>query len=82
MCNPIAALIAQARHALVGGATEGANPSAAYALGGWEYIAIPLGIIALRLRARRVGLQPRGAPDRGEPVSMTGMEAAQSAPTE
>ena len=46
MMNPIAALIAQARHALVGGTTEGANPSAAYALGGWEYIAIPLGIIA------------------------------------
>ena len=46
MMNPIAALIAQARHALVRGTTEGANPSAAYALGGWEYIAIPLGIIA------------------------------------
>jgi len=46
MTNPIAALIAQARHALVRGTTEGANPSAAYALGGWEYIAIPLGIIA------------------------------------
>jgi ABC-2 type transport system permease protein len=45
MMNPIATLIAQARHALVGG-PEGANPSAAYALGGWEYIAIPLGIIA------------------------------------
>jgi ABC-2 type transport system permease protein len=46
MMNPIAALIAQARHALVRGTTEAANPSAAYALGGWEYIAIPLGIIA------------------------------------
>jgi ABC-2 type transport system permease protein len=46
MLNPIAALIAQARHALVPLGTEGANPSAAYALGGWEYIAIPLGIIA------------------------------------
>jgi len=45
MMNPIAALIAQARHALVFG-TEGQNPSAAYALGGWEYIAIPLGLIA------------------------------------
>ena len=45
MMNPIASLITQARHALVGG-TNGANPSAAYALGGWEYIAIPLGIIA------------------------------------
>jgi len=45
MLNPIASLIAQARHALVLG-TEGADPSAAYALGGWEYIAIPLGIIA------------------------------------
>jgi ABC-2 type transport system permease protein len=44
MTNPIAALIAQARHALVGGA-EGANPSAAFALGGWEYALIPLGII-------------------------------------
>ena len=46
MMNPIASLIAQARHALVFG-TEGQNPSAAYALGGWEYIAIPLGIIAV-----------------------------------
>jgi ABC-2 type transport system permease protein len=45
MMNPIASLIAQARHALVFG-NEGQNPSAAYALGGWEYIAIPLGIIA------------------------------------
>ncbi len=44
MTNPIAALIAQARHALVGGA-EGVNPSAAFALGGWEYALIPLGII-------------------------------------
>jgi ABC-2 type transport system permease protein len=46
MMNPIASLIAQARHALVFG-TEGQNPSAAYALGGWEFIAIPLGIIAV-----------------------------------
>ena len=46
MTNPIAALIAQARHALVGGPhTQGANPSAAFALGGWEYALIPLGII-------------------------------------
>ncbi len=44
MSNPIAALIAQARHALVGG-HEGVNPSAAFALGGWEYALIPLGII-------------------------------------
>ncbi len=44
MTNPIAALIAQARHALVGGA-EGVNPSASFALGGWEYALIPLGII-------------------------------------
>jgi ABC-2 type transport system permease protein len=44
MTNPIAALIAQARHALVGG-HEGVNPSAAFALGGWEYALIPLGII-------------------------------------
>ena len=46
MSNPIAALIAQARHALVGGA-EGVNPSAAFALGGWQYAMIPLGIIAV-----------------------------------
>lgn len=46
MTNPIAALIAQARHALVGGA-EGVNPSASFALGGWEYALIPLGIIAV-----------------------------------
>jgi len=46
MTNPIAALIAQARHALVGGG-EGVNPSAAFALGGWEYAMIPLGIIAV-----------------------------------
>jgi ABC-2 type transport system permease protein len=45
MLNPIASLIAQARHALVF-APNNANPSAAYALGGWEFIAIPLGIIA------------------------------------
>ncbi len=44
MTNPIAALIAQARHALVGG-YEGVNPSASFALGGWEYALIPLGII-------------------------------------
>jgi len=44
MTNPIAALIAQARHALVGGG-EGVNPSAAFALGGWEFALIPLGII-------------------------------------
>ncbi len=44
MTNPVAALIAQARHALVGG-HEGVNPSAAFALGGWEYTLIPLGII-------------------------------------
>jgi ABC-2 type transport system permease protein len=46
MTSPIAALIAQARHALVGG-PEGVNPSAALALGGWEYVLIPLGIIAV-----------------------------------
>ena len=44
MTNPIAAVIAQARHALVGG-HEGVNPSAAFALGGWEYALIPVGII-------------------------------------
>jgi ABC-2 type transport system permease protein len=44
MTNPIAALVAQARHALVGGG-EGVNPSAAFALGGWEYAMIPVGII-------------------------------------
>jgi ABC-2 type transport system permease protein len=44
MTNPVAALIAQARHALVGGG-EGVNPSASFALGGWEYALIPLGII-------------------------------------
>jgi ABC-2 type transport system permease protein len=46
MTNPIAAIIAQARHALVGG-PEGVNPSAAVALGGSIYVLIPLGIIAL-----------------------------------
>ncbi len=46
MTNPIAALVAQARHALVGSAsTQGVDPSAAFALGGWEYALIPLGII-------------------------------------
>jgi len=44
MSNPIASLVAQARHALVGG-HEGVNPSAAFALGGWEYVLIPVGII-------------------------------------
>lgn len=44
MSSPVAALIAQARHALVGG-PEGANPSAVFALGGWEFALIPLGII-------------------------------------
>jgi ABC-2 type transport system permease protein len=44
MTNPIAALIAQARHALVGG-HEGVNPSAAFALGGWEFALIPVAII-------------------------------------
>ena len=46
MVNPVAALIAQARHALVGGPL-GANPSANFALGGWEYVMIPVGIIAV-----------------------------------
>ena len=38
MCNPIAAIITQVRHALVGGTTRACNPSAAYALGGCAYI--------------------------------------------
>jgi len=46
MANPIAALIAQARTALVGG-NANANPSAAYALGGRVYVLIPLAIIVL-----------------------------------
>jgi ABC-2 type transport system permease protein len=44
MSNPIAALIAQARHALVGGLNS-INPSAAFALGGWVEVLIPIGII-------------------------------------
>ena len=47
MANPIAALIAQARRALVGGQYPGYNPSAAYALGGRVYVLIPLAIIVL-----------------------------------
>ena len=45
MVNPIATIIAQARHALVGG-TQGANPSASAALGGGQFVLIPLAIVA------------------------------------
>jgi ABC-2 type transport system permease protein len=47
MVNPVAAIIAQTRRALVGvtPGVQGANPSAALALGGAEYVLIPLGII-------------------------------------
>jgi ABC-2 type transport system permease protein len=44
MASPIATLITQARRALVGG-SQNANPSAAYALRGWEYVLIPVGLI-------------------------------------
>jgi ABC-2 type transport system permease protein len=46
MSNPIASLIAQARHALVGG-LDSVNPSASFALGGWVEVLIPLGIIVV-----------------------------------
>ena len=45
MTNPIATVIAQARHALVGG-LDSVNPSASFALGGPLMVLIPLGIIA------------------------------------
>ncbi|HEY7967391.1 MAG TPA: ABC transporter permease [Solirubrobacteraceae bacterium] len=44
MANPIATIIAQARHALVGG-LDSVNPSASFALGGPTMVLIPLGII-------------------------------------
>ena len=78
MTNPIAALIAQARHALVGGA-EGVNPSASFALGGWEYALIPLGIIAVVFVARRRRVPPRGAADLREPLSAAQNACARAA---
>ena len=45
MVSPIATIIAQARHALVGG-PPGATPSAVAALGGTADVLIPLAIIA------------------------------------
>ena len=45
MVSPIATIIAQARHALVGGA-PGATPSAVAALGGTAEVLIPLAIVA------------------------------------
>jgi ABC-2 type transport system permease protein len=49
MANPVAAIIAQARNALVGPdpVLQGANPSAATALGGAEWVLIPLAIIVV-----------------------------------
>ncbi len=44
MANPVAALIAEARRALVAGA-QNTNPSVAYALGGTKYALIPVAII-------------------------------------
>jgi ABC-2 type transport system permease protein len=46
MVNPVAALVAEARRALVAG-HQNVNPSASYALGGTELALIPLAIIAV-----------------------------------
>lgn len=45
MCNPVAMIIQQMRHAAI----DPASPSAVDALGGWGYLAIPLGIVLLLL---------------------------------
>jgi ABC-2 type transport system permease protein len=42
MCNPLATILVQARHAVVGHA-----PSASYAIGGTAWLAIPIGIVAV-----------------------------------
>jgi ABC-2 type transport system permease protein len=42
MCNPLATILVQARHAVVGHA-----PSASYAIGGTARLAIPIGIAAV-----------------------------------
>jgi ABC-2 type transport system permease protein len=42
MCNPLATILVQARHAVVGHA-----PSASYAIGGTARLAIPVGIVAV-----------------------------------
>lgn len=41
MCNPIAAIIQQMRHAVI----DPGAPSAVDALGGWVYLSIPVGIV-------------------------------------
>jgi ABC-2 type transport system permease protein len=43
MCNPLAAIVEQARHAII----DPTAPSAAQAIGGAQYLLIPLGILVL-----------------------------------
>lgn len=43
MCNPLATILQQMRHSAI----DPASPSAVDALGGWLYLAIPMGIVVL-----------------------------------
>ena len=71
--NPIAAILTQVRHAVV----DPGAPTAAELIGGAGWLLVPLAITALVLRARRLGLQPRGAADRREPLAHALRHAAQ-----
>lgn len=63
MCNPVAALIQQARHAVI----DPASPSVVDVMGSWELLAIPVGISILLVVAG-FALIRRGAPHVAEEV--------------
>ena len=60
MCNPLAVIVQQARHAII----DPGAPSAAAAIGGAPRLLIPLAIAGDRLRPRLLDLRPLGAVDR------------------
>ena len=52
MCNPIAAVLTQVRHAVV----DPAAPTAAALIGGAGWLLVPLAVTVARVRARRLGV--------------------------
>ena len=62
---PLAAIFCQMRHAMI----DPDAPPVWEAIGGAERLLIPGGLIVIGVRARLVGVPPRGAPYRREPLS-------------
>ena len=65
MFNPLAAVLTQVRHAVV----DPSAPTAAELIGGAGWLLVPVAITVVDLRARRLGVPPRGAADRRAPLA-------------